>query len=468
MKFFNRTGENLNRKKIKIISQTPEEIIADIERYDNPVNEGTKIDAETFNQFQLEIDTANTNANTAVDTANNANDKSNNAVEIATEAKDNAENSYKKSETAIATANTASQNASTALNTANTALSNSQQSVTTSNTASENAKTAVATANEAKQAASNAETNSTTALSNSTTALSNSDNAMGTANSASEKSDTAIATANSANSKAEEALNQVVEKMGTKVFIGSNTAPETNVNFDSDPQTQINNIKNNTTVIANSDGGFSCGSGATNGVGMQFKGFTLCDENGKIPVERLVDAIYPVGSIYMSVNSASPQTLFGGTWEQLEDRFLLGAGSTYANGNTGGESTHALTTSEMPAHTHSYNMSANATGSTTLTINQIPSHSHRVWSTDTWSSNAVGLLHGKAYGLAGVDQSGGTEQWTSTENTDWNPIVENTGGNGSHNHTITLTSTATTSTGSTAAHNNMPPYLVVYMWKRTN
>ena len=65
---------------------------------------------------------------------------------------------------------------------------------------------------------------------------------------------------------------------------------------------------------------------------------------------------YPVGSIYMSVNSTSPASLFGGTWEQLKDRFLLGAGDTYTNGSTGGESTHTLTVDEMPSHTHSQSM----------------------------------------------------------------------------------------------------------------
>ena len=48
-----------------------------------------------------------------------------------------------------------------------------------------------------------------------------------------------------ATATAEEALNQVVEKMGTKVFLGTNTTPEANMTFSSDPQTQINNIKNN-------------------------------------------------------------------------------------------------------------------------------------------------------------------------------------------------------------------------------
>ena len=65
-----------------------------------------------------------------------------------------------------------------------------------------------------------------------------------------------------------------------------------------------------------------------------------------------VDFIYPIGSIYMSVNSTNPGTLFGGTWSQLKDRFLLGAGNTYTNGNTGGAATVTLTVNRMPKHSH--------------------------------------------------------------------------------------------------------------------
>ena len=61
-----------------------------------------------------------------------------------------------------------------------------------------------------------------------------------------------------------------------------------------------------------------------------------------------LDKIYPVGSIYMSVNSTSPATLFGGTWEQIKDKFLLASGNTYGAGTTGGEAKHTLTVNEMP------------------------------------------------------------------------------------------------------------------------
>lgn len=62
--------------------------------------------------------------------------------------------------------------------------------------------------------------------------------------------------------------------------------------------------------------------------------------------------IYPIGSIYMCVNDINPSEIFGGTWVQIKDRFLLAAGDIYNNGATGGEATHTLTISEMPLHTH--------------------------------------------------------------------------------------------------------------------
>ena len=80
--------------------------------------------------------------------------------------------------------------------------------------------------------------------------------------------------------------------------------------------------------------------------------------NNKTWAEMLL-ANYPVGAIYLSVNSTSPASLFGGTWEQLKDRFLLGAGNSYSINATGGATTHTHTT-----------------GNHTLTINEMPYHSH--------------------------------------------------------------------------------------------
>lgn len=71
-----------------------------------------------------------------------------------------------------------------------------------------------------------------------------------------------------------------------------------------------------------------------------FNCFPQNDQSVEIDGKTVIDMIYPVGSIYLSVNNTDPSTLFGGTWEQIKDQFLLSAGDTYAGGSTGGSSTH--------------------------------------------------------------------------------------------------------------------------------
>lgn len=134
------------------------------------------------------------------------------------------------------------------------------------------------------------------------------------------------------------------------------------------------------------------------------------------PIADIINAVYPIGSIYMSVNSTSPATLFGGTWAQLKDRFLLGAGDTYTNGATGGESTHTLASTEMPNHDHD--------GVITIGGYKLTTVSHYDYGS----------------GTPYVSVDGTTETGQSAD-------IQSAGGG--------------------AAHNNMPPYLVVYMWKRT-
>lgn len=142
----------------------------------------------------------------------------------------------------------------------------------------------------------------------------------------------------------------------------------------------------------------------------------------------VLDNVYPVGSIYMNVNSTNPGTLFGGTWEQIQGRFLLGTSNGYPAGSQGGEATHTLTTSEIPLHNHDIGQEGNT--SVTLPTEYAVD--------DSSKSQYVTTLQG---GNAGYFKSSVT----------WGGKI--------------VTRNQTSPYGQ--AHNNMPPYLSVYIWKRT-
>jgi hypothetical protein len=140
----------------------------------------------------------------------------------------------------------------------------------------------------------------------------------------------------------------------------------------------------------------------------------------------ILNAIYPVGSIYMTMADTSPSALFPGTeWEKLEGRFLLGASEDYAKGSTGGEATHILTEQEMPSHAHD--------------CVEGGSHHHSVEGREQ-NTHFIGTPGSNAF-VAGTGP-------------------RNTSEGGSHSHTIQ-------SAGGGEAHNNMPPYLAVNMYRRT-
>lgn len=122
----------------------------------------------------------------------------------------------------------------------------------------------------------------------------------------------------------------------------------------------------------------------------------------------------PIGSIIMGTGNnfatqAAVQAIYNGTWEQIKDVFLLAAGDNYIAGSTGGEATHTLTVDEMPKHSHN-------------------------------------LPVDKQYGEASPTER---DRINLTSG-----IVYTTG-------------YASNDTGANQPHNNMPPYLTVYMWRRT-
>ena len=125
----------------------------------------------------------------------------------------------------------------------------------------------------------------------------------------------------------------------------------------------------------------------------------------------IIDLIYPIGSIYMTVSDTNPfETIKFGVWEKIENRFLLASSNIHMNGETGGEENH------------------------TLTINEMPKHSRK--------------MKYDSIGWTAIRQSSGT-----------NGIVENTTSSYDGQY-------STEEVGNGNAHNNMPPYLAVNMWKR--
>lgn len=138
---------------------------------------------------------------------------------------------------------------------------------------------------------------------------------------------------------------------------------------------------------------------------------TISDSNNNsLSFEAIFNRIYPIGSIYISTTDTNPSTLFTGTWEKIENRFLLASGSSYQLGSTGGEATHKLTINELPSHTH--NASAGQFISTSPNVTP---------------------------GTVMSFDSGQYKRYSMN---------------------------STSSTGGNKAHNNMPPYLVVSIYKR--
>lgn len=144
----------------------------------------------------------------------------------------------------------------------------------------------------------------------------------------------------------------------------------------------------------------------------------------------------------MSVTNTNPGLVFGGTWERIQDTFLLAAGNTYTANSTGGEASHILNSGEIPWHYHNVSLNTSEAGV----------HSHGVWAT------FIGSGHNHYYD-PGDALSNGSNGGTKYGNPHSIHIA------GNHIHAVNGN---TSGVGGNAPHNNMPPYLAVYMWKRVS
>ena len=139
-------------------------------------------------------------------------------------------------------------------------------------------------------------------------------------------------------------------------------------------------------------------------------------------ISALFLLMHPVGTPYASENPTSPAELYGGTWEQIKDSFILAAGDTYAAGSKGGEANHTLANNEMPSHTHIvtayYNYGWNI--KVGLELGEMLTSPNHI---NITGSQSIGTDIGRGY--LGTNDSGGGQP-----------------------------------------HNNMPPYYSMYIWRR--
>ena len=155
---------------------------------------------------------------------------------------------------------------------------------------------------------------------------------------------------------------------------------------------------------------------------------------------------HPVGSYYWSDDPTSPASLFGGTWLAVEDVFVLAAGTVYSAGATGGAATVALNDVKyIPAHDH---------GNKSLS-----GYTHLRRYNGSNQNDIIGVNGSNGIVSVGSQTwSGSHAQITSGGTTVSNPTVDRITVNASHTHD---------SVGSGTAHENMPPYVAAYCWKRT-
>lgn len=189
--------------------------------------------------------------------------------------------------------------------------------------------------------------------------------------------------------------------------------------------------------------------------------------------EDIYDLIYPVGSIYMSINNTNPSILFGGIWEAIPGRFLVGAGNNNASGNealnltvgsTGGESRHLLTAKESGVNTHFHELVPQGGGGG---ASSLPSTYHRHMISD-------------AKHILATNSNSGIERVGVKAGTDITTVLSSPGGavvrvgnDGSNSYTAYANPPVTgidiannNPKPAEEAHNTLPPYLAVYMWKR--
>ena len=198
---------------------------------------------------------------------------------------------------------------------------------------------------------------------------------------------------------------------------------------------------------------------------------------------NVLQKVFPVGSFYTSYNiNTNPAQLLGfGTWVAIQGRMLIGASSAYPAGSTGGAATHAITVAELPSHSHTGSAASAGEHTHTSTTASAGAHTHTRGSmniTGAISASVekyVGNITGAFYSIPNYATVGdhryvvygvgfdASRSWTgATASAGAHTHTVTVQSAGSHTHTVTVGNT-----GEGAAMNLLPPYVAVYMWRRT-
>ena len=190
-----------------------------------------------------------------------------------------------------------------------------------------------------------------------------------------------------------------------------------------------------------------------------YGGNTYKLEDNRINASFLIDMFYPVGTIYETTadpDTFNPNNVWGGDWVRIKDKFLLSAGDTYTGGSSGGSSDAVV-----PSHTHSVSitskgMSANA------------SHSHKASNTTDYPNFLYSGTSVQSGDMGSQSGSGRHYPFSPTTTAQKYWAISTVTGSTSvaHTHNVTGDTGSTGVDTATVKNTNMPPYLVVYVWKR--
>lgn len=192
--------------------------------------------------------------------------------------------------------------------------------------------------------------------------------------------------------------------------------------------------------------------------------------------KETIGKMYPVGSVYMSVQNTSPSVLFGGTWNKIEGKYILAADFSNKAGSTGGNEKVTLTQENLPVHTH--------TGAKHTHV--VPAHAHGITQHTHDAKCGSGGNHSH-YGYYRSDSKSGGSQHRQGSKATHNGLTEGkiTQDAGSHTHLIDIKANGPTktqtdgecitkeATGITGTAGDgmpftiKPPYIAVNMWIRT-